>query len=46
MAQNYLFIAISFYGNVVCKNVQCVTALKMNKQWEAFYLFIAEFFAK
>jgi len=31
MAQNYLFIAISFYRNIVCKNILCVLGLKLIK---------------
>jgi len=31
MAQKYIFIPISFYRNIVCKNVSCELGLTYNK---------------
>jgi len=45
MAQNYLFIAISFYRNIVCKNVSCdMGLLNPNQMIFHFHIFNAGLF--
>jgi len=33
----YLFIAISFYLNIVCKNIVCELGLKVHPAWAKYY---------